>query len=335
MKTILYIGNKLFRHGFNQTTIETLGPLLEQEGFTLTYTSNKKNQYFRILDMLFSVVQNRRTDYVIIDTYSTSSFWYAWATSQLCRILKLKYIPFLHGGNLPHRLEKNDQLCKMIFNHSHTNVVPSLYLADEFNAKGYSNCTYIPNTIEINRYSFKERKSIRPNLLWVRSFAEIYNPIMAIQVFDAIKKKYPDAKLTMVGPDKDGSLLKTQKRARELGLEVHFSGKLSREAWTALSQEYDIFINTTHFDNMPISLVEAMSLGIAIVSTNVGGIPFLVEDNKEAVLVPDNAINDMVSGIIKLIENQIFYQELVTNARNKAEEFDWNVIKYKWFKIIK
>ena len=54
---------------------------------------------------------------------------------------------------------------------------------------------------------------------------------------------------------------------------------------------------------MPVSLIEAMSLGLAVVSTNVGGIPFLLENQKEALLIPDNDVDKMVEAIDRLIEN--------------------------------
>src|SRR5437764_323045 len=57
-KKILYIGNKLAKHGFSLSSIETLGPLLEQEGFELLYASDKKNQILRLLSMLTGIVQN-------------------------------------------------------------------------------------------------------------------------------------------------------------------------------------------------------------------------------------------------------------------------------------
>lgn len=334
MKQLLYIGNKLAQHGLNQTTIETLGPLLEREGFTVTYASSQKNQYLRILHMLWCILKNRQSDYVLIDTYSTSSFWYAFATSQLCRLLRLKYLPFLHGGNLPQRLQQNPGLCKMIFKHAYVNVAPSPYLREAFQKQGFTNITYIPNAIEISQYPFKERKTAAPKLLWVRSFAEIYNPMMAVSVLQALKKNYPQATLCMVGPDKDGSLSKTQKLADGLGVSVLFTGKLTKSEWTTLAMDYEIFINTTHFDNMPVSVIEAMALGLAVVSTNVGGIPFLLEHDKDALLVGDNAIDAMVSGIRKLIENPDLFQEMTTQARHKAAAFDWETVKQQWFKIL-
>ena len=334
MKNLLYIGNKLSKHGVTSTTIETLGPLLEREGFTIAYASSQKNKLLRLVTMLWSILQNRKVAYVLIDTYSTTNFWYAFATSQLCRLLRLKYIPILHGGNLPCRLRKNPKICKLIFKKAHINITPSHYLYKEFKTEGYTNLTYIPNTINLKEYPFLARKNARPKLLWVRSFAEIYNPLMAVAVLAELQKKHPEATLCMVGPDKDGSLLETQKKAKALGVEILFTGKLSKSEWIALSEDYDIFINTTHFDNMPVSVVEAMSLGLAVVTTNVGGIPFLLENGTDALLVADNAVEEMVDQIQKLIDCPNLFLELTANARTKAADFDWEIIKEMWFKIL-
>lgn len=335
MKNLLYIGNKLSRHGVTPTTIEILGPLLEQEGFDVRYSSSKKSQLLRLTAMLWSVFQYRKSDYVLIDTYSTVNFWYAFATSQLCRCLKMKYIPILHGGNLAFRLKNNPRICRMIFKYSFQNVSPSLFLMDQFKSEGFQNLIPIPNVIEIENYAFLERKKAKPNLLWVRSFAEIYNPLMAVDVFASIKKKYPEATLCMVGPEKDGSLLAAKQKAKNLELNIQFTGKLSKEDWINESKQYDIFINSTHFDNMPVSVVEAMSLGLAVVSTNVGGIPFLLENQKDALLVSDDNVNEMVNAIERLIEDQDLFDKITTNGRLKSEQFDWKIIRNKWMVILK
>jgi glycosyltransferase involved in cell wall biosynthesis len=335
LKNLLYIGNKLSKHGVTPTTIEILGPLLEREGFVVSYASSQKNIYFRMIDMLWSIFQNRKVDYVLIDTYSTTNFWYAFAISQLCRLLKLKYIPILHGGNLPFRLKNNPKICNMIFNHSYHNVSPSHYLLGKFREQGFNNLIHIPNGIEIENYPFQEREKASPNLLWVRSFAKIYNPLMAVAVFSIIKKKYPEATLCMVGPEKDGSLVSAKQKAKDLELKVLFTGKLSKQDWINLSKEYAVFINTTHFDNMPVSVVEAMSLGLAVVSTNVGGIPYLLENKKEGLLVQDNNVDEMVLAIVEIIENPDLFLNLTSHARTKAENFDWESIKHIWIATLK
>ncbi|HEX9979470.1 MAG TPA: glycosyltransferase family 4 protein [Flavobacterium sp.] len=336
MKNLLYIGNRLARHGFNLTSIETLGPLLEREGFRVRYASAKKNKVFRMVEMLWKTIRySRDTNYVLIDTYSTYNFWYAVIISQLCRILNLKYIPKLHGGELPRRLQHDPWLCGMIFNHSYVNIAPSGYLHSAFKQAGFVNTIYIPNTIELKNYTVKQRNRLSAKLLWVRSFSPIYNPEMALHVLEKLKNEFRGAELCMVGPDKNGNLEKTRQLAIELGLDVTFTGKLSKEEWTKLSENYDIFINTTHFDNTPVSVIEAMALGLPVVSTNVGGLPYLLTHRETALLVDDNDAEAMAESIRVLLKDNVLRETLVNNSLDLVRQFDSEKIIFKWFEILK
>lgn len=332
---LLYIGNKLSGHNSTVTSIETLGILLEKEGYELIYASSKNNKVLRLSEMIFKTIQHRnRIDYVLIDTYSTYNFWYAFIISQLCRLFHMKYIPKLHGGDLPNRLDRSPVLSKMIFKNAYKNIAPSEYLLEAFKNRGYAELICIPNTIEIENYTFKERNICMPNLLWVRSLNSIYNPEMAISVLIEIRKEFPLAKLCMIGPDKDGIKHKLKKIADKQKLDVVFAGKLSKSKWVKFSEQYDIFLNTTHYDNTPISVIEAMALGLPVISTNVGGIPFLLKDNETALLVGDNDIQAMAESVKELINNKNLTNKLVFNALNLVQQFDWNLVKSKWSEVL-
>lgn len=335
MKKLVYIGNKLSRHGFNQTGIEMLGPLLENQNFEVVYASSKKNKILRLADMFATVLRHGKSaDFLLIDTYSTFNFWYALMVSQLCRLFKTKYIPILHGGDLPNRLKRSPKLCRMIFAHSHRNVAPSGYLQHTFSKYGFDT-VLIPNAIDTSEYVFKIRTIETPKLLWVRSLAPIYNPQMAVRVLAQVKPNFPDAELCMVGPDKGGMLEKLKALANELGVSVTFTGKLSKAEWKQLSENYNIFINTTHFDNMPVSVIEAMALGLPVVSTNVGGLSFLLTDDDTALLVADDAVSNMADCIVKLVRNQNLLQKLVQNAHNLTRDFDAARVTAKWLEILR
>ena len=333
---ILYIGNKLSANGSTATSIETLGSFLENEGFSLRYASTYKNKALRMLDMIFSTIwYSRKVDYVLIDVYSTQNFWYAFIISQLCRLLKLRYICKLHGGNLPNRLDNNPKLCDLIFNHSHYNLAPSLYLLEAFSIKKYKNLKYVPNTIELKDYQFTKRTISSPKLLWVRSFSSIYNPLMAVKVFYYLQKEYPNAELCMVGPDKENLIKDCKELAHGLKINVQFTGMLPKEEWVELSKEYNVFINTTHYDNTPVSVIEAMALGLSIVSTNVGGVPYLIHQNINGLLVQDNNVVEMVEAVKKIINDKELRNLMLLNSRKLVEEFDWEKIKFVWFDILK
>lgn len=289
----------------------------------------------RMCEMIFKTFKHaKKVDYVLIDTYSTKNFWYAFVISQLCRMLRVKYIPKLHGGNLPNRIVRSKLFSDMIFNNAYINIAPSSYLYETFKTAGYTNLRYIPNTIELELYKESVKEFKTPKLLWVRSFAKIYNPVMAIKVFISLREEFPDAKICMVGPKKDESFAKTVKFAKKNNVDVLLTGKLSKPDWIALSEGYNIFINTTHFDNTPISVIEAMALGLPVVSTNVGGIPYLLEHEDNALLVNDDDAEDMVRQIKRLISEPDLAHALSQKGKESVKGFDWEVVKKQWAELL-
>ncbi len=334
-RSLVYIGNKLSKKGLTATTIDTLTPLLEAEGLTVFTASSVKNKVFRLLDMIVTtLLKASRNSVVLIDTYSTQNFFYAVAVAWVCRRINVPYIPILHGGNLPERLQKNPKLSKSLFGKAKTNVSPSKFLIEAFKKYGFNDITFIPNSICIDDYPFLLRKELTPNLLWVRSFAEIYNPMLAVKLVKKLREIGIDVTLSMVGPDKDGSLERCMTEAKKHGLPITFTGKLTKRDWITLSKMHSIFINTTNFDNMPVSVIEASALGMPIVSTNVGGISYLIEDKENGLLVPPNDVDAFCDAVEILLSNSSLSTSLSRKARMNAEAFDWQQVKAKWLTLI-
>ena len=334
-KNVLYIGNNLTKKTKYSSTITLLSSLLKQEGFNVIIKSDKINKFYRLLDMILVVFRYRKSaDYILIDTYSTFNFYYAFFISQLARVFKIKYIPILHGGNLPDRIHKSAFFSKLIFKNSYKNVAPSYYLKSAFKKKGYKT-SYIPNTINIKDYDFKKREKLQPKILWVRAFKDIYNPTLAIKVLHLLKKEHSNATLCMIGPFSDTSYNDAKELVKDFNLEdsTEFTNVLPKKEWHEISKRYDIFINTTNFDNTPISVIEAMALGLTVVSTNVGGMPFLIQNNKDGILVEKNNEELMTKAIIDIIDKNS--TNLAINARQKVETFDWSIVKDKWKEILK
>lgn len=337
MKKIVYIGNNFAIKSNYHSAMETLSSLLISNGFVVIKNSSKKNKIVRLIEMCATIIKHRKdVNYILIDTFSTLNFQYAVVTSQLARLLKLRYIPILHGGNLPDRLDKSPISSKLIFNNSYLNISPSKYLEIEFEKRNFKTY-FIPNSINLKDHSFKLRENIQPKLLWVRAFDVTYNPLLAIKVLSKLKEKYPKATLCMVGPDKDGSLLEAKQLAEKLNVAdaIIFTGVLKKEDWHELSINYDVFINTTNVDNMPVSIIEAMALGFPIISTNVGGLLFLIENNIDGILVEADNEKVMSDAIVKLLQNPIKARELSLNARKKAGTFEDSLILKKWVDILK
>jgi len=337
MKSLLYIGNKLSHHGLTPGVIETIGPLLEKEGYEVYYAGTQRNQLQRMVEMLWKTLTiGRKVNYILIDTYSTSAFWYAYMTGQLASLSGTKYIPILHGGDLPKRLVRSKRACGKLFKNSYSNVAVSGYLQHEFKKRGYKTIV-IPNSIDINKYSFRLRDHPKPRLLWVRSFHRQYNPNMAADALVELLKIFPDAELCMVGPDKDSSRVEFENYVREKGIENHIriSGKLEKEAWIRLSENFSFFINTTNVDNTPVSVIEAMALGMCVISTNPGGLPYLLDDGIDSFMVKPGDSKAMADQINNLINNPQLARSISQKARQKAQSFDWEQVRQKWIELLK
>ena len=333
---ILYFGNVLSQHGYTPTMIESLSRLLDGEDIRVYTSSGKKNKCLRLLDMVYFFFRNRQdTAVVLIDTYSTLNFWYAAVIAFLSYMSGIKYIPILHGGKLPERLDCSPAISKKIFTNSAINVSPSEYICKAFCERGYTNTVVIHNFIDETKYRVTRRKKIVvPKLLWVRSFSPIYNPIMALLLLKELKKKYPAATLLMVGGCNGGKecLNMVQSKTEELGLvsSVEFTGKLSKKEWHARSEECNIFINTTNADNQPVSVIEAMALGMPVISTNVGGIPYIITNEVNGMLVEPNDVNAMVECVNRLVNDVAFLNSVTEMGVKRTRSFYSSSVKEKW-----
>lgn len=331
MKNLLYLGNKLAKHGNTPSSVDILPAQFEAMGFNIKAVSSKKNKVWRLLDMLITIFKLRHwTQAILIDTYSTQNFYFAVASAKLARLFKIEYYPVLRGGKLPERLKTSPKLCNQLFRNAKLNIVPSQFLLEIFKAEGFENLIHIPNTIKLSEYPFTERIVDMPKLLWVRSFSKIYNPLLAIDVFKKLKEKYPEAQLCMVGPEKDGSLADCRQYAEDLNLDITFKGKLEKMEWHALSNNYNLFINTTNFDNTPISVIEAMALGLPVVSTNVGGLPYLIKHEETGFLVPPKDATAFSTAIDQFVNSPENTLRICRNARQSISVYDWEVIKKDW-----
>ena len=334
--TILYVGNNLSEKTNYMTSLNVLSSYLEKENYVIYKVSDKINKVHRLFDICYTIIKLRnKINFMLIDTFSTKNFYFAFIASQFSRLYKIKYIPILRGGDLPHRLDKSVKLSKYIFNYSYRNIAPSNYLKAEFNKRDYR-VDFIPNVLKLENYIKKDRLELSPTLLWVRAFKNLYNPTLAIETLKIIKKKYSNAKLCMVGPFMDESINDVKKLIllNNLSDSVEITGALKNTEWHKKSEDFDIFINTTNIDNLPVSVMEAMALGLPVVSTNVGGLPYLIDNNIDGVLVSRENPKEMAEAIFMLLDSKDRVLEITQNARRKIEYFSWEKVKSKWLNLL-
>jgi L-malate glycosyltransferase len=191
----------------------------------------------------------------------------------------------------------------------------------------------LPNALHLSAYSFRLRKLPQPQMIWLRAFHEIYNPSLALKVCARLSSAFPDVRLTMIGPDKgDGSLHRLRQLATELAVteQIAIHDKVPKAQVPDWITRGDIFLNTSSVDNTPVSVLEAMACGLCVVSTRVGGIPYLLQHERDALLVPPNDPEAMAAAVRRILTEPALAEHLSHNARQKAEQFDWSAILPQW-----
>ena len=120
--------------------------------------------------------------------------------------------------------------------------------------------------------------------------------------------------------------------AAELGVEDRISlpGAVAKDEVFRWLGTGDIFLNTTNIDNTPISVLEAMACGLCVVSTDVGGIPYLLENERDALLVPANDERQMADAVCRVLSGPELAERLSNSGRSKAEQHDWSRVVPHW-----
>jgi glycosyltransferase involved in cell wall biosynthesis len=114
---------------------------------------------------------------------------------------------------------------------------------------------------------------------------------------------------------------------------VCFTGKLNPDEMAKLYNSADIMLNPTTVDNMPNSVIEALACGVAVITTNVGGIPYVVEDNKTALFTEVDQPEKLAEQISRLLKDKELYQSLVNNGLYEVQKYTWENVGSSWIKL--
>lgn len=327
------ISNFLADKHHNKNIWHALAERLRENGWEILTTSTRRIRLLRMVDMLWTVLHERsHYNLAHIDVFSGAAFMFAELCAALLRVLDKPYVLTLHGGRLPEFAQRNQRRVQALLRDAAVVVSPSHYQQKEFKHLR-PDIRLIPNPINLAAAVYRHRTVAEPKLIWVRAFHSIYDPTMAVEVIHRLRAAFPSIHLTMVGPDKgDGSLSRMLAQAEKMNVidRILIIPGVPHAQVPLLLDQADIFINTSNYDTSPQSILEAMANGLCIVSTNVGGIPYLVSDQKEALLVEHDQAEAMAENVSRILQDAKLAAGLSENARKKAEQFDWDVVLPQW-----
>lgn len=300
-------------------------------GYPVLRVSTKLNRYLRLLDIAATLAwRGRSLDLVLIDVYGGPSFVVEDTASAIARALGARVIMVLHGGALPSWFRRFPGWSRRVISRAAAIVTPSPYLAREVTSLGFT-ARVIPNLVDTESYPFRERGALRPRLFWMRTFDPAYNPLMAIEVLRLVRERHAGAALMMRGQEK-GMEAEVRRVAEERGVAaaLDLGGFADHDAKVRASEWADIFISTSHVDNMPVAVIEAAAMGMPVVCTAVGGVPDLLTHETTGLLVPDGDAAAMAAAVLRLLSNPVLAGTLSRAGRALAERSSWGSVRREW-----
>ena len=210
-------------------------------------------------------------------------------------------------------------------------AVPSGYLVDVFGRFGLS-AQSIFNFVDTDRFKFRKRTPLRPVFFSNRNLEPMYNVACVLRAFAIIQSRVPDARLIIAGNGSQQDALK--QLARELRLRhVEFVGRAAPEKIDRLYDEADIYLNSPDIDNMPGSILEAFASGLPVVTTDAGGIPYIVTDRVTGMMVGRNDHEAMAERALVLLGDERLALEMAARARGECKKYEWGAVKSEWLKL--
>lgn len=249
----------------------------------------------------------------------------------LGRLSKKPVVIHFHGGAARPFFNYWFWLVGPIFRSASRIVVPSAYLAEIF-AEQNLETVIIPNIATLPLYQFHERTPIAPRLLYTRHLRPCYNPECALRAFGEIVKKWPNAEFRIAG---DGSEMeRMQNLASEMNIQdrVTFLGHLPNDQLVTHYEWANLFLNSSVVDNQPVSILEAFASGLPVVTTNAGGIPYMVENRKTGMVVGMSHL-ELAQAALELIEDEKLSRSIAKRALEELQNYRWEAVYPKWAKL--
>ena len=156
------------------------------------------------------------------------------------------------------------------------------------------------------------------NLLHIGRFNEQKNHEGLLKAFARIRKERPDSRLDLLG---DGELMEaTQKLAKDLGVAdaVRFLGNQNHVY--GFMEKADIFLLPSRYEGMPMTIIEAMGMGMPIVASAVGGVPDMLMDGESGLLTSCEP-ESVAEAVLRLAEDEALRRKLGQNAKQQSSRF--------------
>ena len=295
--------------------------------FNIIVNSNGKNMIANLLQLLYSLVVTtleliffRNIKIVHIHTASYNSFKRSALFISLARFFKRKVVVHIHGGGFKEYYEKNTSFVHKNLLKCDTIIALTEYWKDFFEGLGFDNVVIVPNIVDSPVVQEKKYNDGKVHILYLGLIAQAKGIYDLLDVLCEHKVEFEDKVILHIGGNGETATLQNLIEEYKLSQIVKFEGWVSGDKKVELLNNADVFILPSYTEGLPISILEAMSYGLPVISTPVGGIPEVIEDGENGFLITPGDKVSLYNAIIKLITNKELRKSMGEESYKKVQQ---------------
>lgn len=322
---VLLICNYKPKVGGISGQVDILQKMLQADGHTAEVFSTKAPLLRRMLLPFKLKSTGKGFDVFHIHCCSNWGFLPAVVGVSVGRRLGKRIVLTYHGGGGEKFFDRHPKLVRHFLTRTDANIVLSGFLAQVFEKHGLPFVT-IPNILELDDSRLRQRKMLQPNYICTRAHEPLYNIPCILRAFRKVQSIRPEATLTLVGGGSEHENL--VRMAEELGLQnVTFTGRVANEDIYTYLDRADIMLSAPTVDNMPVSVLEAMNAGLLVISSKVGGVPYMVKNNSTGLLFDSDDSDALAGKMLWAVDNQTVARAIALQGHKAVSRYRWENIK--------
>jgi len=326
MKILLVCNYKPGRGGISGQ-VELLQKHLSAEGIQTEIFSTAGTVRERIL--LFFRLKKKACGFDMIHAHGCSGWGFLPIVISV--LTGKRVVATYHGGGAESFFDRHTRLVRKCLTGTEANIVLSGFLAEVFE-KHHLPCTVIPNIVELESSVYRVREVFRPRFISIRTLSPLYNIECIIKAFTIVKRRISDASLVIVG---DGPNRKSlEKMVADMEIEgVSFTGRVKNDDIYHYLKDADIMLSASTVDNMPVSLLEAFNAGVLVISSDVGGVPYMVENGVNGLMFGNDKSEELAEKMVWAVSHQAESKQMVLSAKEDINKFLWPAVREKLLDI--
>ena len=222
-----------------------------------------------------------------------------------------------------------DLLTKLLYPYAYAIVFQTKRAMDYFSARIKNKGRIIYNPVSVHVQAAQQRT---PKIVTVGSLKEQKNHRLLIQAFQVILQSHPDYQLWIYG---EGELREElEKLICENGLQDNVFLPGTKKDVLERIRDAEVFVMSSDYEGLSNAFLEAMMMGLTVVSTECAGADEIIEDHVNGLLVPTGDRDALAKAILYCIENPAEAKRLGENAAHTSKSFSFKTVFRQWDALV-